>query len=457
MKPKQEAPAILLVDDDESLRRVVQYQLGEAGFAVTAAASAEEALATLHGTPFRLVITDVLMSGMTGIDLLDRVRVLQPETPVIVITAHGDVAMAVRAMKLGAFDFVEKPFAGERLVVAVRRALEFSALRDENRRLRAMVEEHGTVENIVGLSSALQAVLADLKRAAATDATVLIFGETGTGKELAARAIHKNSKRAEGPFVVVNCASIPETLIESELFGHRRGAFTGATEDRKGKFEVATGGTLFLDEIAELPLALQPRLLRALQEGEIDKVGAPVPVRVDVRVVAATHRDLAARVQEGAFREDLWYRLNVIPLRMPPLRERREDLPVLVEHFLLKHSRKHGRPIPRLSPPVLDRIERYDWPGNIRELENLIERLVVLIDAEEIVDAHLPEPLRQELPRFGGARVDLPAAGIVLEELERGLIEEALRRSQGNQTIAARFLGVTRSTLIYRMQKFGLR
>lgn len=457
MKPKQEAPAILLVDDDESLRRVVQYQLGEAGFAVSAAASAEEALTVFHGTPFRLVITDVLMSGMTGIDLLDRVRVLQPETPVIVITAHGDVAMAVRAMKLGAFDFVEKPFAGERLVVAVRRALEFSALRDENRRLRAMVEEHGTVENIVGSSSALRAVLADLKRAATTDATVLIFGETGTGKELAARAIHKNSKRAEGPFVVVNSASIPETLIESELFGHRRGAFTGATEDRKGKFEVATGGTLFLDEIAELPLALQPRLLRALQEGEIDKVGATVPVRVDVRVLAATHRDLAARVQEGAFREDLWYRLNVIPLRMPPLRERREDLPVLVEHFLLKHSRKHGRPIPRLSPPVLDRIERYDWPGNIRELENLIERLVVLTDAEEIVDAHLPEPLRQELPRFGGARVDLPAAGIVLEELERGLIEEALRRSQGNQTIAARFLGVTRSTLIYRMQKFGLR
>ena len=457
MKRSAGAPAILLVDDDESLRRVVEYQLGEAGFAVTTAASAEDALAALHRQPFRLVITDVLMSGMTGLDLLDRLRVLQPDATVIVITAHGDVALAVQAMKLGAFDFLEKPFARERLIVAVQRALGFSDLRDENRRLRAMVEEHGTVENIVGSASALREVLSDLRRAAATDATVLILGETGTGKELAARAIHKNSKRADGPFVVVNCASIPETLIESELFGHRRGAFTGASEDRKGKFEVATGGTLFLDEVAELPLSLQPRLLRVIQEGEIDKVGAPVPVRVDVRVVAATHRDLAARIQEGSFREDLWYRLNVIPLRMPPLRERREDLPLLVEHFLLKHSKRHGRPIPRLSPQVLDRFERYDWPGNIRELENLVERLVVLTNAEEVLESHLPEPMRQELPRFGGARVDLPNSGIVLEDLERGLIEEALRRSQGNQTVAARFLGVTRSTLIYRMQKFGLK
>jgi two-component system NtrC family response regulator len=452
-----EPVSILLVDDDESLRRVVEYQLGEAGFSVTTAASAEEALGVLHGKTFRLLVTDVLMPGMSGLDLLDRVRVLRPDTVVVVITAHGDVATAVRAMKLGAFDFLEKPFPRERLLVAVRRALEFVELRDENRQLRAMVEEHGTFENIVGSSSALRAVLSDLKRAAATDAAVLLLGETGTGKELAARAIHRNSKRKEGPFVVVNCASIPETLIESELFGHRRGAFTGASEDRKGKFEIADGGTLFLDEVAELPMLLQPRLLRVLQEGEIDKVGASVPVPVDVRVVAATHRDLPARVQEGSFREDLWYRLNVVPLTMPPLRERREDLPPLIEHFLLKHSRRHGRPIPRLSPAVLDRFERYDWPGNVRELENLLERLVVLTDADSISEADLPENLRQDLPRYGRARVDLPAEGIVLEQLERGLIEEALRRSRGNQTAAARFLGISRSTLIYRMQKFGLK
>jgi len=452
-----EPPTILLVDDDESLRRVVEYQLGEAGFSVTTAASAEEALDALRRETFRLVVTDVLMAGMSGLDLLDRVRVLRPETVVVVITAHGDVSMAVEAMKLGAFDFLEKPFARERLLVAVRRALEFVELRDENRRLRAMVQEHGAFENIVGASSALKAALSDLRRAAATDATVLIFGETGTGKELAARAIHHNSKRKDGPFVVVNCAAIPETLIESELFGYRRGAFTGATEDRKGKFETADGGTLFLDEVADLPLPVQPRLLRALQEREIDKVGAPVPVRVDVRVVAATHRDLEARVREGTFREDLWYRLNVVPLRMPALRERREDLPLLVEHFILKHSRRHGRPIPRLSPTVLDRFDRYDWPGNVRELENLLERLVVLTDADSVSETDLPERLRQDLPRFGGARVDLPPDGIVLEQVERGLIEESLRRSRGNQTAAARFLGISRSTLIYRMQKFGLR
>ena len=452
-----EPATILLADDDESLRRVVGYQIGEAGFAVTTAASAEEALDVLHGKSFRLLITDVLMPGMSGLDLLDRVRVLRPDTVVMVITAHGDVATAVRAMKLGAFDFLEKPFTRERLLVAVRRALEFVELRDENRQLRAMVQEHGDFENIIGSSSTLRAVLTDLKRAAVTDATVLLLGETGTGKELAARAIHHNSKRKDNPFVVVNSAAIPDTLIESELFGHRRGAFTGATEDRKGKFEFAAGGTLFLDEVAELPTQLQPRLLRVLQEGEIDKVGAPGPIRVDVRVVAATHRDLEARVREGSFREDLWYRLNVIPLRMPPLRERREDLPLLVEHFLLKHSRRHGRPIPRLSPAVMDRFERYDWPGNVRELENLLERLVVLTNAETITEADLPDRLRQDLPRFGGARVDLPTEGIVLEQVEQGLIEEALRRTQGNQTAAARFLGISRSTLIYRMQKFGLK
>ena len=452
-----EPVTILLVDDDENLRRVVGYQLGEAGFEVTTAVSAEDALAVLRDNSFRLVITDVLMPGMSGLDLLDRVRVLRPDTVVVVVTAHGDVATAVRAMKLGAFDFLEKPFTRERLLVAVRRALEFVELRAENRQLRAMVQEHGVFENIIGASSALRAALSDLKRAAATDATVLLLGESGTGKELAARAIHHNSKRKDGAFVVVNCAAIPENLIESELFGHRRGAFTGATEDRKGKFEFATGGTLFLDEVAELPMHLQPRLLRVLQEGEIDKVGVAGAIRVDVRVVAATHRDLEARVEEGTFREDLWYRLNVVPLRMPPLRERREDLPLLVEHFLLKHSRRHGRPIPKLSSAVLDRFERYDWPGNVRELENLLERLVVLTDAESISESDLPDRLRHELPRYGGARVELPTEGIVLEQVEQGLIEEALRRTQGNQTAAARFLGISRSTLIYRIQKFGLK
>jgi len=287
------AISILLVDDDPSLSRVVEYQLTEAGYGVRCAARAEEALEILRERAFDLILTDLLMPGMDGMELMERLRVLHPDAVVIVITAHGDVATAVRAMQGGALDFLEKPFSRERLQVAVRRALEFGDLRDENRRLRALVQEHGNFENILGSSSALQAALSDLKLAASSDATVLILGESGTGKELAARALHLNSRRKDGPFVVVNCAAIPENLIESELFGHRRGAFTGATEDRAGKFETASGGTLFLDEVAELPLQLQPRLLRVLQEGEVDVVGASAARPVDVRVVASTHQNRA--------------------------------------------------------------------------------------------------------------------------------------------------------------------
>jgi two-component system NtrC family response regulator len=343
------------------------------------------------------------------------------------------------------------------LLVSVERALEFAGLRDENRRLRAAVQEHRSFENIVGTSPALRSVLADLDRAADSDATVLILGESGTGKELVARALHLRSARRESPFVVVNCGAIPESLIESELFGHRRGAFTGATEDRTGRFERASGGTLFLDEVGELPPALQPKLLRVLQEGEIDKIGAAAPVKIDLRVIAASHRDLEARVRNGTFREDLWYRLNVVPLRIPPLRERLEDIPVLTEHFLVRHARRHGRAVPRLGPEIFDRFQRHDWPGNVRELENLLERLVVLGRSEEVTVEDLPAALREELPRFGGARVELPHGGIVLDDLERGLIEEALRRCSNNRSAAARFLGISRQTLLYRMQKFGLR
>jgi two-component system NtrC family response regulator len=447
---------VLLVDDDASLRRVVEYQLGEAGHQVRSLATGEEAVEALREGPFDLILTDLRMPGLDGIGLLERARVLCPEGVVIVITAHGDVATAVRAMQLGALDFLEKPFTRERLLVAVRKAAELRRLRDENRRLRALVQEQGAFESIIGSSPALQAALADLKLAASSDATVLILGESGTGKELAARALHLNSPRREGPFVVVNCASIPESLIESELFGHRKGAFTGATEERRGKFEIASGGTIFLDEIGELPIGLQPRLLRVLQEGEVDKVGENQPIRVDVRVVASTHQDLEARVREGTFREDLWYRLNVVPLRLPPLRERAEDLPVLVEHFLLKHAKRHGRPVPRVAPEVIDRLQRHAWPGNVRELENLLERLVVLARSDALAEADLPASMRGEGPSYGGLRVEIPASGIVLEEVERGLLREALRRSGGNQSQAARLLGISRQTLIYRIKKFGL-
>jgi DNA-binding NtrC family response regulator len=450
------AASVLLVDDDASLRRVVEYQLGQAGYAVKSAESATQALESLRHASFDLLITDVLMPGMDGLELLDRARVLHPDVAALVITAHGDVATAVRAMQLGALDFLEKPFTRDRLLVSVGRAVEFVGLRDENRRLRALVQERGGFESMIGTSSSLRRVLSDLALAADSSATVLIMGESGTGKELAARAIHLRSRRRDGPFAVVNCAALPEGLVESELFGHRRGSFTGATEERRGKFETASGGTLLLDEVAELSLAVQPRLLRALQEGEVDKVGSATPVPVDVRVVAATHADLEARVREGTFREDLYYRLNVVPLFLPPLRERREDIPLLLEHFLLKHAKRHERPVPKLEAEVLDRFHRYAWPGNVRELENLVERLVVLTRSEPVTAADLPEALRADLPTFGGVRLDIPPDGISLEEVEKGLLVEALRRCDGNQTRAARFLGISRQTLIYRLKKFDL-
>ena len=448
--------AVLLVDDDASLRRVVEYQLSQAGHDVKSAAAGEEAVEALREATFDLVISDLMMPGMDGIELMERARALRPEAPFIVITAHGDVATAVRAMQRGALDFLEKPFSRERLLVAVRRALEFHELRGENRRLRALVQEHGEFGSIIGSAPALRSAMDDLRLAADSDATVLILGESGTGKELAARAVHLNSPRKDGPFVVVNCASIPENLIESALFGHTRGAFTGAIEDSQGKFETASGGTLFLDEVGELPTPMQPRLLRALQEGEIDKVGASSPVQVDVRLIASTHRDLPALVREGRFREDLYYRLNVVPLCMPPLRQRLEDLPLLIEHFLVKHAKRHDRAVLRLAPETVDRMALYDWPGNVRELENLLERLVVLARNEVIREADLPESVRRDLPRYGGLRLEIPPSGIVLEDVERGLLEEALRRSGGNQSQAARFLGISRQTLLYRMKKFDL-
>jgi two-component system NtrC family response regulator len=449
--------SILLADDDENLRRVVEYQLAEEGYRVTAVASGAEALDRLRERRFDLLVTDILMPGTDGLELMGRVRMTAPDMLAIVITAHGDVATAVRAMQLGAIDFLEKPFTRDRLLVAVRKALDVVDLKDENRRLRALVQERSGFENIVGSSSGLRAFMDDLDRAAASDATVLILGESGTGKELAARALHARSGRADGPFVVVNCAAIPENLIESELFGHRRGAFTGAIEERKGKFELAHRGTLFLDEVGELPPALQPRLLRVLQEGEVDKIGAEQTVRVDVRLVAATHGDLAARIKQGTFREDLYYRLNVIPLRLPPLRERREDLPALVEHFLVKHAKRHGRAVPRVEPAAFERLERYDWPGNVRELENLIERLVVLSRSESIREADLPEFLLSAGAGLGGIRMVVPQEGVSLEAVERGLLEEALRRCEGNHSRAARFLDLSRQTLLYRLKKFGLR
>lgn len=448
---------ILVVDDDESLRRVMQVQLQQSGYDAAAAASGAEALERLASVPVDLVLTDLKMPGMSGLDLLKRVRAEYPEVIVVLITAFGAVETAVEAMRSGAYDYVTKPVNIDELKMVLDRALEHLTLLQEIRTLRSSLDDKYGFEHILGRSSALLYVLDMASRAAQTDSTVLIRGETGTGKELLAKAIHFNSPRKDKPFVTINCGAIPKDLLESELFGHVKGSFTGATAHKKGKVELADGGTLFLDEIGELPLELQVKLLRLIQQGEIEKVGATEPQIVDVRVIAATHRNLVAMTEDGTFREDLYYRLAVIPLEMPPLRERAEDIPELADHFLLKTKLKHKREALTLPASLLPYFSAYRWPGNIRELENVIERLVVLTRGDEITLNDLPDFLRRERPSLDALHLDLPEEGISLEAVERELILRALKKFDWNQTQAAKYLDLSRKTLIYRMEKYGIR
>ena len=447
---------VLFADDDESFRRVQEYQLEQAGYDVTIAVDGREALDAFRDGLHDLVVTDIRMPGLDGLELLARLMAISPETPVVVVTGHGTIRTAVEAMKRGAFDFLTKPFSGDRLRLTLQRAAEMARLQRENRELRREVEGRFSFENLVGSSEAMQRLFEAVELVAPTPSTVLITGETGTGKELVARAVHYNSPRRKGPFVAVHCSAIPAALIESELFGHKKGAFTGADADRAGRFEAADGGTLFLDEVGEIPLELQPKILRALQSGEVDRVGEDRPVRVDVRIVAATHRDLRRMVQDGAFREDLYYRLAVVPVEVPPLRDRREDIPLLAEHFLRRMEVRSGRSGLRFPSEALALLDRYGWPGNVRELENTVERMVVLSRDDTIALETLPEPIRGG-PTAGRTSFRLPAGGVSLEELEKDLIRQALERSDGNRTHAARLLGLTRNTLLYRMRKHGLR
>ncbi len=447
---------ILVVDDDESLRRVTEVQLEQEGYQVATAPGAFEALAALEKAPYDLVITDLKMPGLSGVDLLRRVRQEYPEVLVIVVTAYGTVESAVEAMKLGAYDYLTKPVNPDALRLMAGRALEHLRLREEVRLLRSSLDEKYGFENIIGRSPALLYVLDSAARAAQSDATVLIRGETGTGKELLAKGIHWNSRRRERPFVTINCAAIPRDLLESELFGHVKGAFTGAVTHRKGKIELADGGTVFLDEIGDIAPELQVKLLRLIQEREIEKLGLGQTIKVDVRIIAATHRNLAAMVEDGAFREDLFYRLNVIPLEVPPLRERREDIPDLLRHFLERSKRQHGRDEIVLPEALLPYFTAYAWPGNVRELENVVERLVVLTRGRTITVDDLPEALRRERPALDSLHLELPPQGISLEAVERELILRALEKFNWNQTQAARYLDLSRKTLIYRMEKYGL-
>lgn len=449
------AKRILVVDDDSSLRRIMKMQLEEAGYDVALASDGADAFDQIQELEPALVITDLRMPT-SGLDLLRRLADVGLKTTVIVITAFGTVETAVEAMKLGAYDYVTKPLDFDALVLAVHRAMERQSLIEEVRTLRSALDLRYGFEGIVGRSKNFLRVLEQAARVSQYDTTVLIQGETGTGKELIARAIHQNSRRKNKPFVTINCGAIPQNLVESELFGYVRGAFTGANLSKAGKIEAADGGTLFLDEVGELPLEAQVKLLRVLQQGELSKVGATEPTRVDVRVVAATHRNLAAMIEDGTFREDLFYRLAVVPLQLPPLRERRDDIPPLIETLFTRARARHGMEQIRLAPQTLHRLAAYRWPGNVRELENVLERLLVLSSGDTITEEDLPEELRRVSTAAAPFAIDLPEEGVSLEGIEKELIERALDRFNGNQTHAARYLDISRRTLIYRMEKHNL-
>jgi DNA-binding NtrC family response regulator len=447
---------ILVVDDDPSLRRVLQVQLEQEGYEVAVTASAQQTLSVLQLRQFDLVITDLKMPGMSGLELLKLVRLQYPQTIIIMLTAFGTVDTAVEAMKAGAYDYLTKPVHQDEMSVVVRRALEHLHLVEQVRTLRLSLNKKYGFENLLGRSDALLEVLDTAERAAHSNSTVLIRGETGTGKELLARAIHFNSSRRDNPLITINCGAIPRELLESELFGHKRGAFTGAVADKKGRIELADRGTLFLDEIAELSPELQVKLLRLVQEGEIEKVGSEAKAKVNVRIIAATHRELQVMIEDGTFREDLYYRLAVIPLVMPPLRERSEDIPDLVQHFFRKSQKKNERPDLVMSPALLSYFVRYRWPGNVRELENVVERIVVLARGSDITVEDLPQFLRQEKAGIDALEIDLPPQGISLEAIEKELILKALQRCDWNQTHAASYLDISRKTLIYRIEKHGI-
>jgi two-component system NtrC family response regulator len=448
---------ILVVDDDDNVRWVLQTQLEDAGYELAAAQDGPAALASIQESRPALVLTDLKMPGMSGLELLEQIRAEEPDLPVIVITAFGTIQSAVEAVKAGAYDYLTKPIDYDDLALGIRRALEHTHLIQEVRSLRQSLDRKYGFENIIGHSEALVSVLEMAGRAARSSSTILIRAETGTGKELLARAIHFNSLRKDKPFVTINCGAIPRELLESELFGHVKGSFTGAMANKKGKLELADGGTLFLDEIGEMPGELQVKLLRLVQQGEIEKVGATQPARVDVRIVAATHRDLKAMIEDGTFREDLYYRLAVIPLVLPPLRERAEDIPDLVQHFFIRAKEKVERPGAILPASLMKYFQNYRWPGNIRELENVIERIVVLSREDEITVADLPDFLREEHVSVDTLQLNLPPQGVSLEAVEKELIERALNKFNWNQTHTARYLDISRKALMYRMEKHGIR
>lgn len=452
---------ILVVDDEPNYLIVISELLGEEGFETITADNGAKALALMKGADIDLVLTDMQMPDMDGFALLKAVKSSRPEMPVIMITAYGEVEKAVRAMRSGAFNYITKPFNNDELLASINKALEHSALAQENRRLQQEIRGRYSFEGIIGKSQAMRDIYELISRVAPTPSTVLVSGESGTGKELVARALHYQGPRAGRPFLSLNCAALPESLLESELFGHERGAFTGAVAMRKGKFEAADTGTLFLDEIGEMPLALQAKFLRVLQEKTIERLGGNKTIKVDVRIVAATNKNLQDEVREKHFREDLFYRLNVVSIVIPPLRERSDDIPLLAEHFVKKYGEQVGRPGLAISPAALQALIRAPWPGNVRELENAIERAAIMCRGNEIE----PDDLNIEAAAGNGRHESSLIEGIslhgrlpeVLDAIEEKIVSRALKEADFVQAQAARDLGITKSLLQYKMRKFKLK
>jgi len=447
--------SVLLVEDEVPQRKLIAEILDREGHQVREAGTVDEALDAVEDQVPDLILCDWRMPGRDGGEFLDEVRDRALGCAFIVMTAYGSIAHAVDAVRRGADDYLGKPFERDALLLAVQRVLRTRRLERDNRELREAIKEGDRFGELIGRSQAMQALYRRIEKVGATDATVLVVGESGTGKELVARTLHRASRRAERPFVAVNCAAIPDTLIESELFGHEKGAFTGAHRRREGRFEEANGGSLFLDEIASMPLALQATLLRVLQERRFTRVGGTGEVACDVRVIAASNRDLPALVNEGGFRDDLYYRLNVIPIELPPLRARMEDLSLLAAAFLDQASARHGIEICSLPPDVLRALMEHGWPGNVRELANVVERLVLLSEDGRPSIEDLPGEMRESAVGDGGCPFSLPADGLVWDQVERGMMRQALERSQGNRAAAARLLGLTYKAFLYRLEKHG--
>ena len=451
---------VLVVDDEKSMRDLLSITLEKEGYDVLTAAGGEAAIEALRRDATDAVITDLRMPKVDGLQVLRAAKEISPDVAVIVITAVASTETAVEAMKLGAYDYITKPFKLDEVSLIVRNALERKRLRDENLYLRKQLETQHRFENIIGKSGRILEVFDTIRKISDSPSTAMITGESGTGKELVARAIHFNSLRRDKPFVSVNCGAIPEGLMESELFGHVRGAFTGAVSNKIGLFSAGEGGTLFLDEITEIPPLLQVKLLRAIQTREIRRVGDTKDMKTDVRLIAASNRNLEDAVKDGILREDLYYRLNVIPIQLPPLRERREDIPLLVAHFLQKFGKDLGKQARGVAPEAMIVLERYHWPGNIRELENVLERAIVLGAGDVLGIESLPETLRRERPVKGMEAVDLPEDGLDLEAtldtIERGYLQRALDRTGGVQTKAAELLKMTFRQFRYKLQKHSL-